>query len=76
MNEDRIPQHTTDDTQANPDADSTEVEGHYMNGYAAEKEASLHQQRLMNVEKRRRDLGDAAAQSLGIVDRIRRRLDR
>ena len=55
--------------------DEPEVEGHYMNQFAAEQEAAFRQRQVAkSAEGRQRS--DDGLKGQGIVDRIRRRFDR
>jgi hypothetical protein len=56
--------------------DEPEVEGHYMSQLAAEQEALLRQHRLLGSAERAHQQTGGAPEANGIIERIRRRLDR
>ena len=55
--------------------DEPEVEGHYMNQFAAEQEAAFRQRQVAKSAEGRK-WSDKGIEGQGVLDRIRRRFDR
>jgi len=81
MNNDKTPVNESTVAPAAEVGDGAEVEGHYMHQIAVEQEAMLRQSRLLEASERSHqranyDSGNYDTASNGIIDRIRRRINR
>ena len=56
--------------------DEPEVEGHYMHQLAVEQEARLRQAQIKEARDRSHNKVSDGADSNGIIDRVRRRINR
>ena len=76
MNNDTTPINESNMAPSAESGDDPEVEGHYLNQLAVEQEAMLRQTRLLQAGERQHHPASDNTASNGIIDRIRRRIDR
>lgn len=76
MDTEKTPFDNPSAARSQEDPHDPEVEGHYMNQFAAEQEAQLRQNRLTRTAEQVHRQGDDDPETRGIIGRVRRRLNR